>query len=308
MPSRSMHALEKSLLPNRYLIPLSISICLKVITMKKYGFLMISLAAALALCACQPKGAASTGSAASASSPVAVVNGEPISRELFDFYIKQVTGGRTPSDLTADQRSRALESLIRAQVVAEQAKKDGELDDPDTQDLLALSRLNVLEQAVSAQYLKTRVPTDEQLHAEYDRQVANMPHTEYRARHILVSSEPFAELIIKQLEKGANFAQLAEQDSIDSSKSNGGELGWFTSDHMVKPFADAIESLKPGEFTHTPIHTQYGWHIIQLEDERPFTPPAFSSVQQRLVQIVEAQEFTDYVNGLVKQAKIQKKL
>jgi peptidyl-prolyl cis-trans isomerase C len=276
--------------------------------MKKYGFLMISLTGTLALCACQPKGSAGAGSSASTSSPIAVVNGEPISRELFDFYIKQVTGGRTPTDLTADQRNRALDSLIRAQVVAEQAKKDGELNDPDTQNLLALSRLNVLEQAVSAQYLKSRVPTQEQLHAEYDRQVANMPHTEYRARHILVSSEPFAQLIIKQLEKGANFAQLAAQDSIDSSKTNGGEIGWFTPDHMVKPFADAVESLKPGEFTHTPVHTQYGWHIIQLEDERPFTPPSFDSVQQRLVQIVESKEFTDYVDGLMKQAKIQKKL
>lgn len=273
--------------------------------MNKYALLVISLAGALALAACQPKGSASV---ASASPPVAVVNGTPISRALFDYYVKQVSGGRTPSDLTAAQRSNALDALIRAQVVAEQAEQNGDTKDPDTQNLLALSRLNVLEQVVSAQYLKTRKPTEEQLHAEYDKQVAAMPKTEYHARHILVSSEPFAKLIIQQLEKGANFADLAKQDSIDSSKTNGGDIGWFTPDHMVKPFADAVAALKPGEFTHTPVHTKYGWHVIQLEDVRPVVPPSYDSVHQRLIQIVEDQEFTTYVDGLVKQAKVQKKL
>jgi peptidyl-prolyl cis-trans isomerase C len=276
--------------------------------MNKSGLFIVSLAGAVALCACQPKGAAGTATKSSTSPPVAVVNGQPISRELFDYYVKQITGGHAASELTAEQRGRALDSLIRAQVVADQAKADGDLNDPDTRDLLALSRLNVLSQVVSRQYLKNRTPTDAQLHAEYNSQVAKMPHTEYKARHILVDSEPFAKTIIAQLEKGAKFAELAKEDSIDSSKSNGGEIGWFTPDHMVKPFADAVVSLKPGEFTHTPVHTQYGWHIIQLEDERPYTPPSFDSVQQRLVQIVESKEFTTYVDGLVKKAKIQKKL
>ncbi len=277
--------------------------------MNRYGLLLISFTGALALCACQPKPSAGTAAASSSSSPpVAVVNGKPISRDLFNFYVKQLSGGRSPSSLTAAQRESALDSLIRAEVVAQQAEKQGDLHDPDTRSLLDLARINVLEQVVSSKYLKTRTPTDAQLQAEYQTQVAKMPHTEYRARHILVSSKPFAELIIKQLEKGANFAKLAQQDSIDSSKSNGGELGWFTADHMVKPFADAVESLKPGEFTKTPVQTQYGWHIIQLEDARPYVPPPFDSVRQRLIQFIESQEFTTYVNGLMKQAKIQKKL
>lgn len=273
--------------------------------MNKHAFLLVSLGGALALAACQPKGSTSV---ASASPPVAVVNGTPISRVLYDYYLRQVSGGRSPSDLTAEQRSTALDSLIRAQVVAEQAQKDGAAKDPDTLNLLALSRLNVLEQVVSAQYIKGRKPTEAQLHAEYEKQIAAMPKTEYHARHILVATEPFANLIIQQLEKGANFADLAKQDSMDSSKTNGGDIGWFTPDHMVKPFADAVEALKPGEFTHKPVHTQYGWHIIQLEDERPVVPPSYDSVHQRLIQLVEDQEFTAYVDGLVKQAKIQKKL
>lgn len=277
--------------------------------MKKYAFLIIPIASAVALCACQSKHSASAAAAtASASPPVAVVNGKSISRELFDYYVKQISGGHTPSELTAAQRKAALNSLVRAEVVADHARQVGDLKDPDTRDLLALTRLNVLEQVVSRHYLKNRKPTEAQLQSEYNAEVAKMPHTEYRARHILVSSEPFAKLIIKQLERGANFAKLAAEDSIDSSKTNGGELGWFTPNHMVKPFAEAVEALKPGQFTHTPVHTKYGWHIIQLQQKRAYVPPPFKSVRQRLEQVVEAKEFTSYVDGLVKKAKVQKKL
>ncbi len=274
--------------------------------MNKPGLLLMSVIAAAALAACQPKGASSTGAAASGSPSVAVVDGVPISRDFYDFYVMRVSGGRAPSDLTADQRSRDLDSLIRAQIVAEEAEKEGLAKDPDTVNLLALSRLSILEQAVSTQYLKDRKPTEEQLRTEYETQVSNMPHLEYHARHILVATEPFAQRIIDQLDHGANFADLAKQESMDSSKSNGGDLGWFTTDNMVKPFADAVMALKPGEYTHTPVHTQYGWHIIQLEETRPLTPPTYDSVQQRLVQIIESREFTSYVDGLVKNAKIQK--
>jgi peptidyl-prolyl cis-trans isomerase C len=135
-----------------------------------------------------------------------------------------------------------------------------------------------------------------------------MPHLEYHARHILVATEPFAEKIIERLEKGEDFADLAKAESMDSSRTNGGDLGWFTPDHMVKSFADAVVALKPGEYTHKPVHTQYGWHVIQLVAVRDVTPPPFDSVRQRLIQIVESKEFTAYVDGLEKNAKIERKL
>ncbi|MGH8226593.1 MAG: peptidylprolyl isomerase [Steroidobacteraceae bacterium] len=284
--------------------------------MKNLKFLALLPLAALALLAgCQQKGASSSvtasstaSSTANASASVAVVNGLPISRSFYDFYVKRISGGHAPSDLTAAQRDQALDSLIRAQLVAQLAQKDGDTHDPDTQNLIELSRLDVLEQVVSQQYLKGRKPTEEQLRTEYESQVAKMPQTEYHARHILVATKPFAEMIIKQLEHGAKFADLAKRDSVDSSKTNGGDLGWFTTTNMVKPFADAVVALKPGEFTHQPVHTKYGWHVIQLIDTRPLTPPTFQSVQQRLTQILESRQFTSYVDGLVKKAKIKKSL
>ncbi len=278
--------------------------------MNKLGFLLISVTAAAALTACQPKGGAVTGAGAGATSSdstsVAVVDGTPISRDLYDYYVMRATGGRSPSDLTPAERESALDALIRAQLVAEQAEKDGLTRDPDTMNLLELSRLNDLEGAVSNQYLKNRKPTEEQLRTEYETEVSNMPHTEYHARHILVATEPFADRVIDQLNHGANFEDLAKRESMDSSKTNGGDLGWFTTVGMDKAFTDAVIALKPGEFTQKPVHTQFGWHVIQLIETRPLNPPTYDSVQQRLTQVIEQRDFTSYVDGLMKDAKITK--
>ncbi|HXS28540.1 MAG TPA: peptidylprolyl isomerase [Steroidobacteraceae bacterium] len=269
---------------------------------------LVLAAAAIALAACHPQSGSQSvaQSSADTSPPVVTVNGVPIRRDFFAFYIKGVTGGKSPSDLTADERERALDNLIRAQVVAEQAEKDGVAGTADTQHLLEISRLNVLQSVVADRYLKDREPTDQELHAEYDTQVAALPHTEYHARHILVASEATAKSLIAKLEKGANFADLAKSDSIDPSKSNGGDLGWFNPNGMVKPFADAVVQLKPGEYTHQPVHTTYGWHIIELEGTRDLSVPSFDSVKQRLVQIVKQKKFKAYEDALIQKAKIER--
>jgi peptidyl-prolyl cis-trans isomerase C len=101
---------------------------------------------------------------------------------------------------------------------------------------------------------------------------------------------------------------VAKRESMDSSKDSGGDLGWFTPDRMVKPFSDAVVALKPGEYTHTPVQTQYGWHIIKLEETRDLAPPSFDQVKQRLDQVIQAKKFKSYVDGLMKTAKVEKKL
>ena len=258
----------------------------------------------VALAACQPK---TGGTAANDNSPpVATVNGTPITRNFYDFYIKGITGGKAPADLTADQRALALDNLIRAQVVADQAVKEGVNKTGDTAYMLELARLNVLQQAVEERYLKDREPTEQELRAEYEAQLAQMPKTEYHARHILVATEPFAQKIIERLEKGEKFDALAKSESMDSSKNNGGDLGWFTPGRMVPEFAGAVMALKPGEFTKKPVQTQYGWHVIQLIETREVTPPPFDQVRQRLVQVVQAKKFRIYQDELMRNAKIEK--
>jgi len=254
------------------------------------------------LAACQPKTAAVNDN----SPPVATVNGAPISVNFYDFYIKGITGGKAPADLTAEQRGLALDNLIRAQLVAEQAVKEGVDKSGEAAYMLQLARLNVLEQAMQERYLKDRQPSEQELRAEYEAQLSAMPKTEYHARHILVATEPFAQKIIDRLDKGEKFDALAKSESMDSSKNNGGDLGWFTPGRMVPEFAGAVMALKPNEYTHKPVHTQYGWHVIQLLETREVTPPPFEQVRQRLVQVVQAKKFRQYQDELLRNAKVEK--
>ena len=268
-----------------------------------YSRLAPILLALAAVTACQPK---SAGTITDNSPPVATVNGAPISRNFYDFYIKGITGGKSPADITAEQRGLALDNLVRAQVVAEQADKDGLDKSGDSAYMLELARLNVLQQAMQDRYLKDRQPTEQELRAEYETQLAAMPKTEYHARHILVATEPFAQKIIERLDKGEKFDAVAKSESMDSSENNGGDLGWFTPGRMVPEFAGAVMALKAGEYTHKPVQTQYGWHVIQLLETREVTPPPFEQVRQRLLQVVQAKKFREYQDELLRNAKVEK--
>lgn len=271
----------------------------------KYSRVLVLATALAALAACQSKGGATT--ATTDTSPtLATVNGTAITQNFFDTYIKFVAG-KPAAALSTDQRQTAIDNLIRAELVAQQAQKEGVDKTTETADILELTRLNVLQQTMSERYLKDKKPTEQELRTEYENQVAALPKLEYHARHILVATEPFATKVVETLEKGGKFEDVAKKESMDSSKDNGGDLGWFTPDRMVKPFADAVVSLKPGEYTHKPVQTQYGWHVIQLVETRDLAPPPFEQVKQRLEQVVQAKKFKAYTDDLMKNAKVDKK-
>ncbi|HET9329299.1 MAG TPA: peptidylprolyl isomerase [Steroidobacteraceae bacterium] len=274
-----------------------------------YSRLFLLVTALVALAACQPKGTATTAATGSDTSPaVATVNGVPISRDFYEFYIKGITQGKSSAELSPQQRAAALDNLIRARLVGEEAVKQGLDKSSDNAYLLELSRLNVLQQAVEQNYLKDRKPTEQELRAEYESQVQAMPKTEYHARHILVANEGDAKKLIERLDKGEKFDVLAKSESIDPSKSTGGDLGWFSPERMMPEFAGAVIAMKPGEYTHNPVHTQYGWHVIQLLDTREVSPPGYDQVKGRLDQIVQAKKFRSYTDDLMKTAKVEKLL
>ena len=267
-------------------------------------FLMVAML--LVAAGCAQKGSDAAGGA-TAAKPVATVNGQSLSNAQFEFFTKTVTG-KPSAELNAEQRAQALDTLVRAEVVAQQAEKDGLDKQGDAPASLALARLQILEQAAMANYLKDRKPTDTELKSEYDAQVAAMPKTQYKARHILVKTKEQADKIIADLKKGAKFEKLAAEQSLDGSKNNGGDLGWFSPSNMVRPFAEAVAGLKKGETTPAPVQTEFGWHVIRLDDTRQTSPPAFETVKDRLVQIVEAKKFKAYGDGLVSAAKVEKNL
>ena len=249
----------------------------------------------------------SSSAAPAVGAPVAIVNGKSISRNTFDYYVQGVTG-KPASEATDEQKAQLLDNLIRGVLIAAEAEKSEVGQAPETQAVLELSRLNALQQAASTAYLKDRKPTDDEMKAEYDQQIASLPASEYHARHILVANEDFAKKLIVQLDKGARFEDLAKKESMDPSKANGGDLGWFTPDRMVPAFAAAVTGLTKGTYTKLPVQTQYGWHVIRLEETRAMSPPPLDSVKERLNQIVAAKKFKAYADELAKTARIEKKL
>ena len=164
-------------------------------------------AAVLSLAACQPKPA---GQAAADTTPaIATVNGSPISRGFYEFYVKGITG-KPAADLPAQMRGQALDNLIRAKVVSDEAHKEGVDSSTDIAYMLQLSRLQVLEQAMQDRYLKDRPATEAELRAEYETQIGQMSKVEYHTRNILVATEPFADQAVKRLEKGEKFEDVAK--------------------------------------------------------------------------------------------------
>ncbi len=267
---------------------------------------IVIVASLLGIAACQPK-ASTSPIAQDSSPPVATVNGTHISRGFFDSYIKAISGKST-AELTPEQRSQALDNLIRAEVVAQHAVQEGLDKNPDTATMLELTRLNVLQQATAESVLKGRKVTEQELRAEYENELAGQSKTEYHVKHILVATEPFAQKIVQRLEKGEKFDELARRESMDTNKDNAGDLGWLTPDNIAKPFAEAVVALKPGEFTRKPVQTPSGWHVIELVEQRDLQPASYDSVHGRLEQIVQAKKVRANTDELMRSAKIEKKL
>jgi peptidyl-prolyl cis-trans isomerase C len=261
-----------------------------------------------ALAACAPKVSTTGPSLALGSGPpVATVNGVTIGQDFYNFYVKRITNGKTPADLTPEQRGQVLDALIRSELLAQQVvPKEG--PDAETTQLLEAVQLQVLQQVASDK--KVPKPTDQELREEYEKAITGAPKLEYHARHILVATEPFAQKIIERLEKGEKFEDIAKRESMDaSSKDKGGELDWFTAQTADPAITDAVGSLKKGEYTHSPVQTRFGWHVLQLIETRDAAPPpTFESVRPRLEQFVEQRKLKEYTDDLMRSAKIEKKL
>ncbi len=256
----------------------------------------------LAACGKGQQAAAPAPGAKPAAAPVAIVDGTPISREAYDDYLKGLLRGKPAADVTAEEKNQVLDQMINMQVIATQAEKDGLEKDPDTATRIALLRTQILADAAAQKYVKSNEPSDQELHAAYD---AATDKTEYHASHILVPTKEKAEQLIKKIKGGAKFEDVAKAESTDNSKANGGDLGWFTTARMVKPFGDAVKALKKGDLTSEPVQTQYGWHIIKLEDTRD---APFDQMKAQLSNGIMQKKFQDYIDGLKKTAKIEKKL
>jgi peptidyl-prolyl cis-trans isomerase C len=239
--------------------------------------------------------------------PVAVVNGTPISRDVWDLYVKTRHQGKTPGDLTAEEQNAALDELVKMYVGAQEAEKQ-KLGEGEPNARLELVGKSARAELLFKKFTEGKEPTEAELKAEYDARIAEAPKEEYHARHILVDEEAKAKELIAQLDKGGNFEQLAKDNSKDGSATEGGDLGWFNANQMVKPFSDAVQQLEPGKYTAAPVKSEFGWHVIKLEEKRASAPPPFESVKAQLGPLVNQKKFEAHLDELVKTAKVEKSL
>jgi peptidyl-prolyl cis-trans isomerase C len=229
------------------------------------------------------------------------VNGTPIKQSVIDAFMKQRAAQGAPD--TPEMRKAVLEELVTREVVRQNALKQGLDKNPEVRMQLDLAQQNVLLAAFVQEYVKSHPITDAMIKAEYDKLKAQMGDKQYHARHILVNSKKEAEAIIGQLKKGASFEKLAQQKSKDSSAKNGGDLGWNVPASYVKPFSDAMLSLKKGEYTKQPVQTQFGWHIIKLEDVKD--APGLEDIKHNLIQRLQQEQIQKMAAELRAKADIK---
>ena len=270
--------------------------------MKPRLHLLASVAAVLllaqlysALAAAQEKSAA--------ASPIATVNGKPIMQSQLDMLVRErVAQGQQDSP---ELRNFLKQELINREVILQESVKRGLDKNPETLIQLEMVRQGVLVAAYLQDYLRRNQPNDAALKSEYDKIKAQQGDKEYRARHVLLKTEDEAKDALAQINKGGKFEQIASEKSLDTgSKGNGGDLGWAPPGRYVKPFADALVKLKKGEMTKTPVQTQFGWHIIQLQDERALKMPTYDEAKNQLVQMMSQQSLQKAVADLRSKAKI----
>lgn len=236
---------------------------------------------------------------------LATVNGQPITEADLDLAIEDLDQqfARLPED---QKRAAALSAVIEIRLMAAEAAAKGIDKDADMQRRLAFLQQRALHAAVIDKEVQAKI-TDDETRARYDKEIAAQPaENEVHARHILVKTKEEADAIIKDLDAGKKFEDIAKEKSTDpGSGANGGDLGYFSAGQMVPEFEKAAFDLAPGTYTKTPVQTQFGFHIIKVEDKRAKQPPAFDAVKEQVRSLVLRDKYLELIKGLREAATIQ---
>jgi len=228
---------------------------------------------------------------------VATVNGVDIDKATFEFYLQNRI--QAPADqITAEQRELVLQELKDIYMLATQPRAGELAKTTQLQAQMELQYRATLAQAVASDWLANHAASEEEIQAAYNAQASLAPPLQFKASHILVETQSAAADLIAQLDTGANFAELAKSSSIGPSGPSGGELGWFSPNDMVTPFSDAVAALKDGEYTKTPVQTEFGWHVILRQESRKSEAPPLDSVRDAVKTNVEQMNFQHYLEEL----------
>jgi len=249
--------------------------------------------------------ALSTSAIASLDSVIATVNGTDITEWTFKRYASQ--RGLPPEIAESQQRDALIEELINRELIYQNAVEIGVDKAPAIQAEVQHQRINIIANSMLSRSSDRFAVSDAELEKEYEDRKAELGRKEFKARHILLEEEADAKAVIAELDKGADFASLAGKKSTGPSAVEGGDLGWFQASQMVKEFSDAAAKLKNGQYTAAPVKTQFGWHVILLEDTRAVNPPKYEDIKGQIRVGLQNKLIETYIDSLRKSAKIERK-
>ena len=244
-----------------------------------------------------------------AAQNVAIVNNKPIPKAKADAIVAQLT--KQGQQDSPELQNAVREDLVRREILMQEADKKGLAADPDVQAQLDRARQQVLIGALAQDYFKANPPTDADVRQQYDLLVKETGGKEYKARHILVEKEADAKAIIAKLKAGAKFEELAKQSKDPGSAANGGDLDWAPATTYVKEFGDALVKLPKGQYTQVPVKTQFGYHVIRLDDTRDAKVPSFDEAKPQIAGAMMANQqwqqakFEQMLKDLRDKAKVE---
>ncbi|MGF6899545.1 peptidylprolyl isomerase [Paraburkholderia sp. GAS348] len=235
---------------------------------------------------------------------IAVVNGTPIPKARADALVDQLV--HQGQQNTPQLQMAVREELVNREILMQEALRRGLPNRPDIKAQIAVAQQTVVLRALIEDFVKNNAPTDAEITARYNSLIKDAGGKEYHLHHILVDNEEQAKDLIAKIKAGASFEDLAKQYSKDpGSGKNGGDLDWSDPKAYVPEFADAATHLQKGQMTDAPVHTQFGWHIIRVDDVRNITPPPLEQVRPQIVQQIQQEKLQAFEEGLRKNAKIQ---
>jgi peptidyl-prolyl cis-trans isomerase C len=232
----------------------------------------------------------------------ATVNGKPIKQSWVDFIMKDAEARGQKGD---GLKNAVINELIGSELAYQEAAKNGFDKKADILTAAEIGKRKLVVNAFLADYMDKHPVSDADTKAAYEQYKKELGTTEYKAQHILVKTEDEAKDILSQLSKGGDFDKLANDKSLDpGSKTKGGDLGWFSPAGMVKPFGDAVQSLKKGETVAAPVQTNFGWHVIKLNDTRATQVPSYDKTKDGLKRTLQQRKLEELMIGLKDKAKI----
>ena len=238
---------------------------------------------------------------------VATVNGTKISQEQFDKFVGYLKAKNPKFEVSDKNRPVIIDELVNREILYQEAKKSKIDKDSKIKYLIEQQKVDLMIQALIQKRLQEKPVGDKEMKKIYDDQVAGANQQEYKARHILLKTEDDAKAMIAKLDAGKDFAQLAKDNSTGPSAKDGGDLGWFSPARMVPPFARAVAEMKKGSYSKTPVKTNFGWHVIKLEDTRKLEPPKYDAVKSQIASALNKQRLQEYVTQLREKSKVSVK-